>query len=372
MDAWLGNIRDACFARLAALGLMTAALVGVSQTARADERPDIPVRVTETLHDGCPRSPTLLARVRARLPRVRPAAAGEAAVDVDVRVERRGGVSHGTVALVHGRERAERTASSASCDRVLAALAVMAAIGLDEKVTLETEAPSSASAPADDGAAPAGGEATRDGEAHGEPPRSTPVDAPGREVPVRDEPRPPGAPAIARAEDAPRFGVGIGTSLEASANRGAVVASSLAVQIALPLRFEPTIRVGLLRSFRREVVSSRGSAGLSWTTATAAGCADLFRNAALRAGPCVNLEVGAIEAVVLAPPPARGRVRPWLSAGASGRIAWRPLRALSFELAAGVRAPLVRSELFFEPITHVYEAPVAVPFIGTSAFAHLP
>ena len=56
----------------------------------------------------------------------------------------------------------------------------------------------------------------------------------------------------------------------------------------------------------------------------------------------------------------------------AARVAWRPLRALSFEIIAGARVPLIRNELFFEPLTLVYEAPFVVPFVGTAVLAHLP
>ena len=352
--------RDANVARICAF-LTVTALVGASETARAEDRPDIPVRVTEEVHEGCPRSPTMLGRVRARLARVRPAAEGEPAIDIDVRVERRDGVSHGTVALVGGGERAERTASSASCERVLAALAVMAAIGLDERHVPESPAPAPSPPPAPDESA------TVPAPPAGEPPLIAPSPRAGA--------RPKTAPEHAAPPTPPRpthFGVAMGTSLEASANRAAVVTPAVFGQIVLPLRFEPFLRLGFARSFQQKAVSARGIAALAWTEATIAGCGDLVRHATLRAGPCVNAEAGALEADVVEPLPARGRSRLWLSAGASARVAWRPLRALSFEIIAGARVPLIRNELFFEPLTLVYEAPFVVPFVGTAVLAHLP
>ncbi len=362
LDVQLGRPRDANVARICAF-LAVTALVGASETARAEERPDIPVHVTEELHEGCPRSPTMLGRVRMRLARVRPAAEGEPAIDIDVRVERRAGVSHGTVALIGGGERAERTASSASCERVLAALAVMAAIGLDERHVPVSPAPAPSPPPA-----PAPDEAA----IVPEPPAGArPLVAPSpragaRPKTVPEHAVPPTPPRV------PHFGVAMGTSLEASANRAAVVTPAVFGQIVLPFRFEPILRLGLARSFQQKAVSARGSAGLAWTEATIAACGDLVRRATLRAGPCVNAEAGALEAVVVEPLPSRGRSRLWLSAGASARVAWRPLRALSFEIAVGARAPLIRNELFFEPLTLVYEAPFVVPFVGTAVLAHLP
>jgi hypothetical protein len=360
LDVRLGKPRGANIARICAF-LAVTAFAGASETARAEGRPDIPVRVTEDLHEGCPRSPTMLVRVRARLARVRPAAEGEPAVDVDVRVERRDGLSLGTVALVGEGERAERTASSASCERVLAALAVMAAIGLDEGDVPVSPAPAPAPAPAP------GASATVPTAPAAELPPVAPLPRTGSQPKTAPEPAP--APRVPRPL---HFGVAVGTSLEASANRGAVLTPAVFGQIAFPLRFEPFLRLGFAQSFREKAVSALGSASLEWTEATVAGCGDLVRHATLRAGPCVNAEAGALEAVVVEPLPSRGRSRLWLSAGASARVAWRPLRALSFEVAFGARVPLIRNQLFFEPLTLVYEAPFVVPFVGTAVLAHLP
>ncbi len=342
------------------------ALVGASETARAEGRPDIPVRVTEDLHEGCPRSPKMLGRVHARLARVRAALEGEPAIEVDVHVERRDGVSHGTIALVRGAERAERTASSASCERVLEALAIMAAIALDERDVPPSPAPSPPLPPE----LPSEPSATASVPPAGEPPRVAPPPAAGSR-PKTAADRTNVAPA-ARLPPPPRFGIGLGTSLEVSANRGHLITPGVFGQVVLPLRFEPLLRVGVARSFWQKALSTRGTAGLEWTEATVAGCADVVRYATLRAGPCANAEAGALEAVVIEPLPSRGRSRVWLSAGASARIAYRPLPALSFEIVAGARAPLIRNQLFFEPLTLVYEAPVAVPFVGTAVLAHLP
>ncbi|AKU97339.1 hypothetical protein AKJ09_04003 [Labilithrix luteola] len=292
----------------------------------------------------------MLQRLHARLSRIREAEEGEAAIGVEVRVERRDGVSHGTVALVGEDERTERTASSPSCERVLTALAIMAAVGLDEGI-----APVPAASP---DAGPAEGPAVEP-----EPP------------PVAPSPRPSGLTKTATPPSprhATHVGVAIGTSFEISANRAAIVMPGVFAQLVFPVRFEPLLRLGFARSFRDEVASARGSAGLAWTEATVAGCGDLFGNATIHAGPCVNAEGGVLQAIVNEPLPSRGRTRPWFSAGASARLAWRPLSALSFEIVGGVRVPLIRNELFFEPLSLVYEAPAVVPFVGTAVAAHLP
>lgn len=293
----------------------------------------------------------MLARVRARLARAREAVDGEPAIEVEVRVERRDGVSRGTVALIGEDERTERMASSPSCERVLTALAIMAAVGLDEGM-----APAPAPAPDESVTelpAPAG-----------EPPPIMPTPSTGSA---------PANIAIPRARRrAPHVGVSLGSSLDFSANRAAIVTPGVFAQLAFSGRFEPLLRLGFARSFRDEVVSVRGSAGLVWTEGTVAGCGGLLRHSTLRAGLCLNAEAGTLQAIVNEPLPSRGRTRPWISAGASARLAWRPLSALSFEIVGGARVPLLRNQLFFEPLSLVYEAPAVIPFAGMAVVAHLP
>ncbi|MBX3196731.1 MAG: hypothetical protein KF894_01140 [Labilithrix sp.] len=343
-------------ARLSAIVLLLAAS---PSAAGASESAPIAVRITEDVHEGCPRRPSMLERIRARLPRVREAAEGEPAVDVAARVERRGGTSHGTIALVSAGERAERAASSVSCDRVLVALAVMAAIGLEGgELPVPGEEPE-ATAPSEgpDEVAPTPLAPTPD-----TPPRSA---RPSRRATRRQPPRPAPAPR-------PRIGFALGTSAEVSVNRSLVVTPGLFGQVGFPGRFAPVVRAGIRRSFRADTVSPFGTVGLQWSEVAVAGCGDLLRQPTVRVGPCLNAEGGVLEAVVIEPLPSRVRSAAWLSAGASARISWRPLQAVSFELLGGVRAPLIRNQLLFEPAALVYEAPPVVPFLGASVLGHWP
>ncbi len=352
VDVWFGKPRRADVTRACAV-LAFAGLVGGGKTALASEIPPIAVRITEELHDACPRAPTMLDRLRARLPSARQAAEGEPAVHLEVHVvQRANGTSHGTIVLASGGERAERTASSASCERVLAALAIMAAIGLEAgDVPLATPA----EAPLESAPAP-------------EAPASAPVPAPrSRGRTSRRQVPPPPLPTRSR------FGIALGASAEVSSNRSVVVAPTFFGQLELPLRFAPMLRLGFARSFRTDAVSASGTVGLRWSEATLTACAGLIRQRTIHLGPCLNADAGLLEAIVIEPLPSRVRSAAWLSAGASARVAWRPLPAVSFELLGGARVPLTRNELLFEvPATLVYEAPPVVPFVGTAVVAHLP
>ena len=348
---WSG--RNERWGRCEPAALVLLGLFLHARPAGAAETVPTPVRISEAYHEGCPKTPDMLARLEAHLGanRVEAAGADGHAMDLDIRIERRSGVSHGTLTLIVGGVSVERTASSRACGDVVAALAMMAAIAIGE----ETAAP--APAPTD-------------------PEPSSPVVRPSSKRPQKER-RPerakPDKPRASPRRDsiAPAIGAGI----EVNGNRGAVAMPKWFAQVGFPrLPFEPTLVVGLARSARERISSSRGAIAVRWSEIMLAGCADVVRTGALHFGPCVNVEAGALEASVIAPLPVREFSYLWLSAGASAKIAWRVLPALSVEMTGGARASLVRSELFFEQDTStvVYRAPPIVPFVASGFVAHLP
>jgi hypothetical protein len=110
---------------------------------------------------------------------------------------------------------------------------------------------------------------------------------------------------------------------------------------------------------------------VQWSELLLDVCVELFRVDALRVGPCVNGEVGRLDAVVKAPLQFRSQSRWWVTAGGSAKVAWQLHRRFSVELSGGARVPVLRHRLFFEPSTVVYEAPAVVPFVGAAFVAHL-
>lgn len=351
---WIGRPGREGVARASAVLPKLAALLvaSVSRLATASEAEPIPVRLHEELPASCPREPSTLERLQARLPRVREAGEGERAVDIEVRVDAVGSSNHGTITLVSGGERAQREASSTSCEKVLVALAVMAAIGLDGGEVKVAETPKAAAPD----------------EAKGEG-ASEPQGAPAPTRPRRRRSKVSPKPA---SDPAPRFGFALGSGIQGSVNRGIVTIPGVFAQIEFPLRLAPILRVGFGRSFRNDSASARGTVGAQWDVATADACADVATVGRFRVGPCLNVEAGALKAIVIEPLPARIRWAAWSSAGGSARITWKPLSAWSLELLGGVKVPLVRNQLLFEPAILVYQAPAVVPFVGLAAVAHLP
>lgn len=306
----------------------------------------IAVRVHETLHAGCPTDPSIFDRLKAHLPTLREAYPGEQAIALDVRTEVRERLSFGMLTITIGEAHDERVASSVSCADVLAALSMMAAIVIGEDARASAAAiPVAPVAPAEPAELPAR-----------RPPRRTP---------------PAHSPPASHDEKRVRWSLGAGA--EVDVNRGSVLLGRWFAGARLPLLFDPTLRLGVARSTRGLLTSSRGDVTLRWSVITFDACAALYRIPTLSIGPCFDSEVGTIDASVVDPAPARNSTHFWLSAGASGKVAWQPVGALSVELAVGFRIPVPRSELFFEPDRNViYRSPVVIPAVMTSIVAHFP
>lgn len=333
---------------------MTLATALVARTASAVEPLPVAVRISESLHEGCPTTPGMAARLEGHLAHIREARPDEPAIDLAVRVERRGALSHGTLVLSFSGVSVHRDASSTSCEDVVGALSMMAAIAIGEEA--ERLASHGPEEPEVVGSA--------------EPPAPARAD----ETSARTVPRPRRRAAPPPVVPRKRVSASLGAGFEVNGNRNAVLMGTWFAQLALAAPLDPTFRVGVARSMREPIASSRGVVAIRWSELTAAGCVDLLRERQLRVGPCFNAEVGLLEATVVVPRPAVDASYLWLSLGGAGRIAWRPLPALSVEMLLGARAPVLRKELFFEPYAEpvAYRAPALSPFIGLGFIAHLP
>ncbi len=324
------------------LGCIGAAVV--SSAAHAAEPRPIAVRTSEAVHAGCPTEPSLFDRVEAQLPHIYRAAPGEPAIRLELRVEQRGGTTHGTLTFVVGDVEETRDASSASCDEVLSALGMMAAIVIGEE-----SARIDASPPRDEVA---------------EPParQDVPVETPPRTA--RAEPALPGMttgrPRPQRRTARLTWAVGAGAESDATIGR-ALLAKWFA-QATFPHALEPTLRLGFSRSIRSNLHSKFGAVSAQWAQLTFASCATAWRGAGVGVAPCLELEAGTLATSVAAAPSARTFSFLWWSAGASVTVARRVLGPLSLEAAFGARAPLIRDELYFEPNIVVHRVPAIVPY----------
>lgn len=287
--------------------------------------------------------------------RVRPALPDEPAVELAFRIEKHGAVSDGTVVLSAGGVSVDRSASSVSCADVITALTMMAAIALEEEIALEQDVEPPAAEREEAPQTPATGKAP--GTANVERPPAV---------------RPPRVAVVRRARSAHLSGA-MGAGFEVNANRGALPLATWFVQLAFPVRFEPMLRLGLARSLRERIVSPLGHVAVRWSELTMASCVDLLRQQVLRIGPCINAELGRLQASVVAPLPVVSHSYLWLTLGASARATWRLSPSFSIEMMLGVRAPVMRKELYFEPYRDpvAYRAPLVSPFAAVGFVAHV-
>ena len=335
------------------MAVVLAMAFGAKESSAAEPLP-VAVRISESLHDGCPTTPGMRERLEAHLGHIREAGADEPAIDLAVRVERRDAVSDGTIVLSFAGVSVHRNASSTSCEDVVAALSMMAAIAIGEEAERLSSHPSEEPSVA----------------ATTEPP--APASAPGARRPARRVAPPPVSPRTVPPRK--RVAAGLGAGVELNGNRNAVLMGTWFTQLAFAAPLDPTLRVGVARSMREAISSSRGVVAIRWSELTLAGCADLLREQELRVGPCFNAELGHLEASVVVPRPVVEASYLWLSLGGSARIAWRPLPLFSVEMMVGARAPVLRKELFFEPYAEpvAYRAPAISPFMGLGFVAQLP
>lgn len=336
------------------MAVVLAIAFGAKVSSAAEPLP-VAVRISESLHDGCPTTPRMRERLEAHLGHIREAGGDEPAIDLAVRVERRDAVSDGTIVLSFAGVSVHRNASSTSCEDVVAALSMMAAIAIGEEAERITSSSEGSEEPSVAGST--------------EPPAlaSTPkASAPAARRPARRVAPPP----VSRRK---HVAAGLGAGVELNGNRNAVLMGTWFAQLAFAAPLDPTLRVGVARSTREAISSSRGVVAIRWSELTLAGCADLLREQELRVGPCFNAEIGHLEASVVVPRPVVEASYLWLSLGGSARIAWRPLPFFSVEMMVGARAPALRKELFFEPYAEpvAYRAPSVSPFMGLGFVAHL-
>jgi hypothetical protein len=146
-----------------------------------------PVRIQWNAPAGCSEADAFFAGVQSRAERVRRSQSGEAALRLEVRLERTSGFKvHGELRMTDDRGRFElRKVDGRTCDEVVDALSLTAALALGASgVVVTPSAPAAAG-----GALPTGGAAPS--------PRSPPVAGPGSapDEAVRPPPAPPVAPA---------------------------------------------------------------------------------------------------------------------------------------------------------------------------------
>jgi hypothetical protein len=364
----------------AALAAAAAALliIGTAPTARAQaaeapsppsaEATSEPVTASVEGHIGCRDSEFFLQQIFARTSRARRAAAGEAGRVFVVRIVQRQATSTGTLDIrdVSGAQ-SHREVTAATCDEVMAALALVAALTIDpQAVTTPVPVPPPPTAP------PEPPPVTEPPKPKPPPPKRAPEPktAPPDEVPKRDE------------AAGPRRHVRLGALVAAEVMSGFAPDVALLPRAGIELEIEmarhswlvPSLRLSAARGeHETDTIEGVGRASFVWTGARLEVCP-------VRAGtgvgpyarPCLGSDFAAVDASGRDLPDPKSATRPWIAPLASVRAGWRLPFGLAFELYAGGSFPLVDDQFMFDDKRNsrrvlVHEVPPLCFFAGLAA-----
>lgn len=305
------------------------------RSARADD--PLPVRVDYEEHPGCPDAGAFTREVLGRVLRARPAATGERARTLVVRVRAAGSGLEASLAIreVDGTV-AERSVRGERCADLVTALAVIASVALDPVTSGDAPDPSPAPAPASS-AAP------------------LPADA--------DAAAPPSVPP-ARSVIAGGLGVAVSGGAAPVALPGIVAFVELTSE--RDGIFEPAARLRFGRTVTGGATGSGPGARFSLTTGGADLCPISLRNGMLRAAPCVRLEVGALNARGSSVEPAHSEARPWFVLGPAVRVRLDLVGPLFAEVEGALLAVVVRDRFLVDSSLLVYRPP---SIAGAGGFA---
>lgn len=330
---------DRCLHRVVCLGLCLSALASTGRAADAT-----PIRVEFDEGAACSAPDDFFAALQRRSDRVRQAAPGEAAFNVRVRLERRGGKVVGELRVIHEQgETSPRAVVSASCEAVVDALSLTAAMAVDAVVAEGAQA------------------------APPEPPAAKQVDAPSRAGDAR------GARVGDHQEDdVDQADVETALDVELGGHVGVtrVVSPFVNVGGGLTVRLAP--RSGFWRSSWGLVLdySQSGLLGSAQTATFRLLTAELalcpLRLALARRldfEPCLLANVGQLTAEGKNLSESASVTRSWWSAGGFWRASVYLDDESALELELGARLPLVERRFVTLPDRRsVAETPRLAPF----------
>lgn len=335
-----------------ALGL--TAEVGLAQAPRAEAQA---VRITYRGPAGCSGEEAFVSAVRAQTQSEIPAA-GEGparSLTVTVAAEKKGQLRgelrieelDGTAAV--------REVDGATCEQVVAALALMAALAIDAGPVAPTS--------------PGGAPRAVSGAASGTGSVSEPED----ESEAESASAPPSAPASVAPK--PRFLAG--------AHGGAfgAVAPGLAWGAQPFVEWGDLGRSGVAPSFRLGVATAQsfpapvlgGAATFRWWAARLTGCPVSAAASAVTFRPCAGLSVGALRGTGIRVPRPLQVTGLWAAVLALGRAQWEATPGVTLEIDAGFSVPLRRDTFVLErPLRVIHEVPALGGFMTAGVGIVLP
>lgn len=298
--------------------VLCLAALGIPAEARAADAEAMSLRYDAP--PGCPDAASFFGEVSARTTRVRASRSGELARVLVVHIERRDESFAGHLTIEDAQTKSSpRDVTGDSCAEVVRALGLVAALAIDPSASV-TERP---------------------------PP------------PEPNEPIAPPAPSVPAGEGS-SLTAEVGAGVEASARSDVVVGARLFGEIEIG---GVAVRLAAMRTFAVDREAVTGSVTLAWTTGTLAVCP--FRIALgddVTVRPCAELGAGILQAKGVGVRDAQDETRPWVDAGAHGRLSWAPARRLALEVEAGANMALLRESFRFDPNVVAYQVPVIAAF----------
>jgi hypothetical protein len=323
--------------RIAILGF--AASVLGSTNARADATRAEPIRVDFRAPAVCPVMDAFTADLRARTPRVRDAKGDEAAWQISVSVDVDGAEPRGRLSMKTpaGRD-SVRELTGPTCEEVVDALALIAALAID---------PEASTAPI---AKP--------------PPSPKEASATTSPAPIAPVSTPPTSSPAATA-DVPRWSwsAGVQATMTSAPAPEPLFGGRIVVESTRkgPAFWSPAIRVAVGGALPRSIENNDGTTRFRWGSSEVEGCFFQWSLAVATAiGPCGAIDVGLLDVTASNGTTHRESTRPWLSGGASQRIAWFPASTLALEVQGGAIFPVIRDRFHFDTRAPVQD----VPWVG--------
>jgi hypothetical protein len=358
---------------VAAIGAALLA-AGRAEVASADDAGE-PIHLEYRAGAGCPGEEAFVARVHARMARVRLVGAAEGARTFTVELSNAREHPSGSV-TVTGRARSEgaRRLQADTCDEVADALALMVVLAIDPGALSAPEA-SPATPSAIDAGAPALLDAAAPLDASSPLDASTPLDrwvgpdaatAPSSPVPPAISPAPTDStPAALSTRPRHFFGGGdfaIATGVTPSALfTGAPFIGWRMTEGSL---LGASVRVAFLRVGTGTVTVVDGGADFTWTVGRVDGCALLWPSRSLRLGACARVEAGVLEVVGKDVPAPRTWNSPWVAVGTLARLEWSFFGPLVLDVEAGPSFHVSAEEFYFEPYGRNGTSGYTVPYVG--------
>jgi len=293
---------------------------------------------------GCPDRAAFLAEIRGRTERFSESPRAARKFIVRLAMEREGRARGSLTTERSGRAGAPRTLEARSCIAAARALSFVIALILDPDASSPPEADEATNANPSDDAPPAGAPTVPDApRAPSSPTAEGPAPGPAA--------RQPGEGRVTW----PRLGAALVLDVVGLAAPGAVFGGGASVDLRLLPWLE--LRGSLHRTLSTSVVSSVTSSSFSWTYLRLETCFDVFQAGAFMAAPCLQGDLGSVEAAGGGVSMTEQPSRLWSSVGLGGLARLSPSGPLKVEVSAGLFAPLDRTDFGYRPGLIVYRPP---------------